>query len=218
MTHPGDDTRHRLLEAAGQVFAEKGFQAATVREICSRAGANLAAVNYHFGDKERLYVEAVRMVHGDVADHPPPEWPPHTPPAVKLREFIYGMLTHMLEVQRPAWHAELMMREMIHPTAACAELVEADIRPRAEMLHRIVDELVPADTPAVDRHLIAFSIVGQCLFYNVHNRVAVLIVGEEEYRTYGIGRLADHISRFTLAALGHEAPVATAAPADGGGA
>ena len=52
-------TRQRLLEAAGQVFAEQGFRAATVRDICQRAGANIAAVNYHFGDKEALYREVI---------------------------------------------------------------------------------------------------------------------------------------------------------------
>ena len=55
-----DETRRQLLEAAGEVFATAGFRNATVREICRRAGANLAAVNYHFGDKEALYAEVLR--------------------------------------------------------------------------------------------------------------------------------------------------------------
>ena len=49
------DTEKRLLEAAGEVFAEFGYRAATVRQICEKAGANIAAVNYYFGDKEKLY-------------------------------------------------------------------------------------------------------------------------------------------------------------------
>src|ERR1700686_5689829 len=55
-----DLTRHKLIEAAGQVFAERGYRAATIREICRRAGANVAAVNYTFGDKMGLYTEVLR--------------------------------------------------------------------------------------------------------------------------------------------------------------
>ena len=58
---PPDPRRAKLLEAAGEVFAEHGFYAATVRQICSRAGANVAAVNYYFGDKAELYEEVLRQ-------------------------------------------------------------------------------------------------------------------------------------------------------------
>ena len=52
------NTRQSLLEAAGEIFGKKGFWSATHEEICSLANANTAAVNYHFGSKENLYVEA----------------------------------------------------------------------------------------------------------------------------------------------------------------
>src|SRR5205823_9323698 len=55
-----EETRQRLLDAAGPLFAEQGLKATTVRVLCDRAGVNLAAINYHFRDKKQLYHEAVR--------------------------------------------------------------------------------------------------------------------------------------------------------------
>ena len=202
MTESNDDTRKRLLESAGEVFAEKGYQAATVREICRRAGANVAAVNYYFGGKDRLYFEAVDAAHCAPDAHPTDRWPADASATERLRLFIAQMLGRVLDRSRPSWHVQLIMREMTTPTAACKELVEANVRPRVELLLAILDELVPDTMPAADRHLIAFSIVGQCLFYNGGNAVAELLVGQEEFRSYDVERLADHITRFSLAAIG----------------
>lgn len=210
MAHAADDTRHRLLDAAGEVFAEKGFQAATVREICRRAEANLAAVNYHFGDKEHLYVEAVKHAQFGGVSEPPPELPPDTPPAVQLQEYIRRMLARLLDDSRPAWHTRLMAREMIEPSEACVAIIEPYVRSNFELLNRILAELLPPETPAADRHLVAFSIVGQCLHFKIHAPIAVRLVGEEELQTYDVARLADHVARFSLAALGHGRPVCEA--------
>src|SRR5581483_5080148 len=96
-----DDTQKRLLQAAGQVFAEKGYEAATVREICRRAKvANIAAVNYYFGDKEKLYVTAVREAFvgpGEQAGRRPTLT---GAPAVNLRTFIRHFLEALLGNER----------------------------------------------------------------------------------------------------------------------
>jgi AcrR family transcriptional regulator len=201
-----DDTRTRLLEAAGEVFAEKGFQAATVREICSRAGANLAAINYYFGDKLRLYVAVVGYAHGDEANRPLPDFPPGTPPEVKLRKFVEQSLATPRDREGPAWRHKLMMRELAEPTDACMALVDAYIRPKARVLDVIVAELLP-EMGESDRQLVAFSVVGQCLFHRVHCPIASLLIGEENYRALDVARLADHITRFSLAALGRHMPL-----------
>src|SRR5580704_17569476 len=123
-----DDTKNRLLEAAGQIFSDKGYEQATVREICDRAEANLASVNYYFGDKKRLYIDAVRQAQCVcVGQVPMPEWDPAMPAVERLRAFIHTMLSRMLYAERPAWHLGLMLRELASPTAACAEVVEDDI-------------------------------------------------------------------------------------------
>jgi AcrR family transcriptional regulator len=213
MAEKTDDTRTRLLEAAGEVFAEKGFQAATVREICSHAGANLAAVNYYFGDKQRLYLEVVGYAHRGLAAQPVPEFPPGTPPTEKLRRFIEQSLANLeQDAQCPEWGRRLMMREMAEPTEACVAVVDAFVRPKAEALQQILAELLPPETSEAQRHMIAFSIVGQCLFHRLHRPVTAILVGEDLFRSLDIGRVADHITRFTLAALGHGPPVAQPSP------
>lgn len=205
---PSDPTRERLLEAAGQSFAQHGFEAATVRSICKQARVNLAAVNYYFRDKQRLYVEAVRRAHQcRMEDIPLPDWPAGTPAENRLRDFIGMLITRMLrrhpsdDGAAPAWHARLLLREMLQPTAACVELVREFIQPHFDGLMGILDELLPPDASRLQRHLIAFSIVGQCLHYRVAQPFVALLVSKEEFTGYSPETLAEHIAEFTLAAL-----------------
>jgi AcrR family transcriptional regulator len=202
------DTHERLLEAAGEVFADKGYEAATVREILNRAGVrNLAAINYHFGDKERLYVEVVKNIaRTQFQKHPLPTWPPETPPADKLRAFIASFVERVVVDHQPAWHARLMMREVFQPTAACIEFVREFVRPTFEILQKILADILPSDVSEVKKHQLGFSIVGQCLHYRLARPVIKLLVGEEEFQTYDARRLAEHIAHFSLAALGLEPP------------
>lgn len=198
-----DDARNRILEAAGPIFAEKGFDGATVREICQTAGVNVAAVNYYFGDKERLYIEAVKRAHHPIEEPEALlEWPQGTPPETKLRDYIRAMMERMLS-ERTAWQRQLMMREILRPTEACRELVQVYFRRRFDQLLEILDEILPADVPPERRHQIGFSIVSQGLHYHVAGEIVTLLVGEEERaRHYQIDQLAEHITQFTSAALG----------------
>lgn len=197
-----DEAKTRLLETAGEIFAEKGYHAATVREICRKAGVNIASVNYYFGDKEHLYVEAVKLAAGSCrGDQPLPDCPPGSPPAAKLREFIGGFLQNVVVNQGPSWHAVLIMREMFQPTRACVEFVEGVVRPNFQALLGILDELLPADVPEVRRHLFAFSVIGQCLHYRFTRNVMALLVGREEFESYTVDQLTDHIAGVSLASL-----------------
>jgi AcrR family transcriptional regulator len=198
-----DDPRQRLLEAAGAAFAEKGFEGATVRDIIRRAGANIAAVNYYFRDKEQLYIEAVKNAScGAVQEPALPQWEPNTPPAEKLRDFIRVMVGRILKSNRPAWHTQLMMRELAQPTSACTEWVRDYVRPMADVLFQVLTELLPPDTPRWKVSMTGFSIVGQILHYAQNRPVVALLVGDENLRHFNPDAVAEHIAAFSLAALG----------------
>jgi AcrR family transcriptional regulator len=205
-----EDPQRRILDVAGQVFAEKGFKAATVREICQRAGVNLAAVNYYFRDKERLYIEAVKHAAcGSDEDPKLPAWEPGTPPAVKIRDFIHMMVDKLMNKDRPAWHTQLVMRELAQPTSACAEWVQEYVRPKIGILQGIVDELLPG-LPAWKRFMVGCSILAQCLFYLQDKAVVELLTAGEEAGRYGPRAVAEHVTSFSLAALGLAPPVGAA--------
>src|SRR4051812_15735966 len=109
MMNGTDLTKARLLEAAGEEFAEKGFDAARIRSICRKAGANLAAVNYHFGDKEQLYRAALLEAHRCGTETLPESTFRGGTPADHLRRYIHHFLGHVLtpEAGESLWHRPL---------------------------------------------------------------------------------------------------------------
>ncbi len=198
-----DDPRGRLVAAAGDVFAEKGFKGATVREICRQANVNIAAINYYFRDKEHLYIEAVKQAACAFPSQlQAQDWPSNMPAADKLRAFVRMMLAHMMNKNKPAWHTRIMMREMAQPTKACEELVREYIAPASAVLLKVLGQLLPPTTPRWKLCMTGFSIVGQCLYYLQNRPIAKLLVGEDDYHHFDEAHLAEHIAQFSLAALG----------------
>lgn len=197
-----DTTRERIVNAAGEIFAERGFEGTTIRDICQQAAANVAAVNYYFGDKQRLYVEAVVQAHRwRMEQFPLPAWSEGTRPEKKLEDFINTFMLRIRSGPGSTWHSKLMMREMAHPTAACAELVQSSIRPQFEVLLQVLRELLPSETSLEELRLTAFSVVGQCLFYHFADPVTRNLLTVEEYAELKIELLTEHITRFSLSAI-----------------
>jgi AcrR family transcriptional regulator len=197
-----DTKRERIVDAAGELFAERGFDGTTVRDICQAADANVAAVNYYFGDKQRLYVEAVVRAHRWRMERVKlPEWTAGTKPEQKLADFIKTFISRVRSGPGDTWHTRLIMREIGNPSAACAELVQSSIRPQFEILISILGELLPDETDTEKLRLTAFSIVGQCLFYHFADPVIHNLLDEEQYAALEIDKLADHVTQFSLQAL-----------------
>jgi AcrR family transcriptional regulator len=196
-------TRRNLLDAASEVFAEVGFRAATVREICQRAGANIAAVNYHFGDKSKLYIEVLRRSQEQAFQKYPPDYgiQPGATAEEKLKAFIRSFLLRIFDEGTTAHHGKMMSREMIEPTDALDALVNEKIRPQSIQLAQIVRELAGPGVPDETVRLCAMSIVSQCVFHHHCRPVVTRLFPNKTFSTEDVESLAEHITQFSLGAI-----------------
>jgi AcrR family transcriptional regulator len=196
-------TRDRLLEAAGIVFSEKGFEGATAREICDLAKVNTAAVNYYFGGKKPLYVEVLREAHRRLVNFGALKELAEDVDATeeRLEGFIAGVLHSMLDPSPKRWDVRVILREMASQTEALDELVELQIRPTRELIRTMIARLMelPAGHEAVIHG--AISTVSQFVFIFQNRRTIELVNPEIELKGEQIDKLARHIWRFTVAGL-----------------
>jgi TetR/AcrR family transcriptional regulator, regulator of cefoperazone and chloramphenicol sensitivity len=203
LTSATPETRQRLLVAAGQVFAAKGFRQATVREICRRARANLAAVNYHFGDKEGLYTAVLEEAHQRAMEKYPLDSPEYEAlPAVgRLRVFIHHTVFKLFDEDISAHRFKLVAWEMIEPTAALDYLVANIIRPLEQRLRVIVRELLGSGATDEQVRFCQLSIIGQCLHYRHAQPLIQRLFPDHHDGPADLARVADHITQFSLLAL-----------------
>jgi AcrR family transcriptional regulator len=198
-----DEIRRRILLKAGEIFASRGYLGATVRDICQQADVNVAAVNYYFGDKERLYIDAVKHARALIEERwPLPEWSDATPPEEKLTMFVRTFVHRLISRETAEWQMRLILREIMEPTRACEEMVQESFRPFFGVLLQILGELLPHDIPPYRLHQIGLSVMSQCVFYLAHQRVVRLIIDEDELEQhFDVETLGDHIAAFSLSAL-----------------
>lgn len=203
------ETRDRLLNAAAALFADRGFKKVTVREICRTAGANVAAINYHFGDKLGLYrellqqaIDGMRTVtesaraagEGCSAEE-------------KLRRYLVIFLRQVLKPEHAVLH-RLLQRETLDPTLVLDTLVEQGVRPRVECLAGVIAEMIgrePHD-PMVLRCV--GSVQAQPVMY-LPNAIAAKLGFEFKGTAADIEAAARHIVDFSVGgirAVGCQAP------------
>lgn len=195
-------TRERLIEAAGEVFAAEGYRKATIEQICRRAGANIAAVNYHFGDKEKLYAEVFAYAdHCATEAHPADlPYPRGSTPEERMQRQIEWLIERLFDRGRPAWHAQLMAREMMEPTTVLDRRVNERVRTTHNQLAAIVRDLIGPDASDDTVLLCVFSIFGQCVFYR-HSAPVITRLYPKFDAANEAPRLAAHVTRFSLEAI-----------------
>jgi AcrR family transcriptional regulator len=208
--HPDDaETKARVLRAATALFAERGFHGTKVRDIATRAGANVASAHYHFGSKRDLYVEVLRECFASVrailargGARPDPAALDRMTPA-ELRDVIekrIGLMLGDLLGPPPSPHGTLMLREMLDPSDALPIVVREFIEPMVEETGAVVRRLAPSLDDEQVRLCVA-STMGQALFYRTTMPASLRVFHQTGVTPAFVRKIADHVATFSAGGI-----------------
>lgn len=199
---PDDNTPERLLDCAERLFARKGFDAVSIREITTCAKSNLAAVNYHFGNKTNLYMEVFRQ-----------RWVPRTRKIRKrfnemlesdtpeLKNIVNAVATAFLDGPLSdndrMNHVQLMQRELANPTQALDMVVAEVMEPYQQELSLLIRPHLPAAVDEQRLRLSLLSIIAMTLYFTFTRPAVTRLTGQEYDETFK-SVLIDHITAFAL--------------------
>jgi TetR/AcrR family transcriptional regulator, regulator of cefoperazone and chloramphenicol sensitivity len=199
----GIETSKKLLAAASEVFAEKGYRDATIAEICKRAGTNVASVNYHFRNKEALYAEVWRHAFSEsMKAHPPDGGVSNTaPPEERLRGQMTALLSRITDENNKEYL--IGQKELANPTGLLNEVIREEIWPLQKKMESLIRELLGPHASEKQIHFSAVSIVTQCRNPIVVRRGWKKNRGDKHdpFRVDDVEAYADHVTKFSLAGI-----------------
>jgi len=196
----GKKTRLKLLNAACEVFAQKGYRDAKVSEICKRARTNLASVNYYFGDKNHLYCEAWQHALENMK-HPAFSDSAAGSAKDRLRDYIQALIQNFTAQGELGWFNRLYLMEMVNPTGLIQDAWHETIEPRRRILHDIIRDMAGADIEDLDIRFCELSMINQCrMFVTMKSSDLEYMIGQSLSPEL-IRRLAGHIADFSLAGI-----------------
>lgn len=201
---PPEDSHERLLQAAIHVFTERGYEDASIRAICKRAGLNVAMVRYHFGGKRGLYDEVIRFVvdtdarkellRKAVQESATPE--------EALRQAIHTVFRRLItRTEQSHVHLRLMLNEITHPSSVLTDEMQASMQSFYDQFRRLVGSILKLPIDHLRTRLSTHSVLGQMAHY-VHARPLLQRLWPEmQMSPEQIAMIADHIADFSLASL-----------------
>lgn len=197
-------TKESLLTAGAAVFSQKGYRYATIAEICSRAGANIGAVNYHFGSKKRLYRESWRYaLTKSLLAHPPDGGVlPGAPAEERLRGMVKALLERMADESNNEFF--IVHHELASSTGLLAEVMRTEMRPLHERTQAIVKEILGPQVSEQDARYCEMSIITLCIHPMIMKRADKTIRVDDDEGPPNLDDIeayTNHVMRFAMAGM-----------------
>jgi len=216
----GDATRQALILAAITIFGRDGFHAASTRDIAREAEANQAAIGYHFGGKEALYLAAIRDIAGQITTRIGPITEEirakldelveqHVDP-VKIREeslsllikLMSGMLRMLVTRESSSW-ARLILREQQSPTPAFDVFYKELMSRIMQVTTELVGRIRGLDPQLEEAKILAITVFGQVIVFRASREAVLRYMGWEDFSEDEIETLQTQIRLNITAMLTH---------------
>lgn len=195
------DTKSRLVESAADLFAAKGYRSTTVAEICGKAGANIAAVNYHFGSKEGLYEEVWRHLMG-LAEKSSPAPDDGLSPDEYLRRIIRQRVAAIFDPGPAGRLPRILNLQLSSPAAETDRLMEKYLEPRLRKMEEAIGAILAAPPDSFATRSCAMSLQAQIIILNVCRRARERLFRNSSPTARELDELTDHIIAFSLGGIG----------------
>ena len=212
------DTKLALILAAGELFADRGLEGVSVRDIVGKAGTTLSSVNYHFGSKSGLYLETIRyalkrQINTEDTLTRLEEANPSSPQ--ETADVLYGLVHRFfwtyLAPEHPRWYERLVNRAVVDGRDDVSAAIAEVLRPADEMLHRLLRQHVP-DLAASDAGLWRMCLSGQIHYFLMARGVINRLLNrtDDEYDQQFIENAAAYVARNMVLVLGLPLPTSIA--------
>ena len=225
----GEESRARILDVAGHLFAERGFNGVSTRELARAANANVSAIAYYFNGKSGLYHAVLRQLVEDTDPifHPVIEHLDREVEAAKGDRqklavisawLVSGLLRAMLSNERMRWQMGLMLREFHQPSKEFQMLLDDRIHPMHDAVARLIAAVTGGKPKAPETLLTTVSVIGQCMNFGAVPNLVFARLGWDDYTTENVEAVVTSVVRSALAMLDlPQVPVPPHEPLTGGG-
>jgi AcrR family transcriptional regulator len=199
----GAHARDKLLYTALRLFAAKGFERTSTREIAQAAEANVSSIGYYFGDKAGLYRAAFFEPLGDAC--PGCRFGTgEVPLPALMQQFFAEFLQPLKQGEAVQLVMQLHFREMVEPTGLLAEVIENEIKPQHAGLTQVLAREFGLAGPDADIQRLAFCIIGMAIHFFVGQDIVKAIAPEVMAGPAAIDTLAERLAGFSVAMIESE--------------